>query len=192
MPLDEQDSYGTFNPRPALFKSEQEPTPEPEDEATPALPSFDPRLEEAFDGLIYLGALTKSFFFLGHRFNIRTLTQGEMLIVPMLMKDWVGTVGEAKAYVVGMVCLCIESVDGQSLPMPFEERPGGNIDWARQRFDHVKDRWFPFTIDKVYSEYLELEQTALDVVEAMGKASGPVDSTRGSNADSAGPSDKDS
>lgn len=185
MPVDEQNSYGTPDPYTAI----PEPAPPPEPQDAP-VPSFDPRLVEPFEGLLFLGSLSKSFLYLGHRFNIRTLNQGEILIVPRLMQDWVGGIGEAKAYTVAMVALCIDSVDGQNLPLPVEERRAGNIDWARQRFDYVQNHWFPFTIDKVYSEYLTLEQTALDVVEALEKASGPTDSTPGSNADSAGPNDR--
>lgn len=134
-------------------------------------PEFDPRYVEPFEGLIYLGALTKEFEWLGHKFVIRTLTTNEMLIVPLVIKKWEGTIGHARAYGACMVALATVSIDGQSLPTPVESSEVGHT-WAIHRFNHVTGRWFPYTIDKVYSEYLALEAQALETVEAMGKHSG--------------------
>lgn len=155
------------------------------------LPGFDPRYSEDFEGLLYLGALSKSFTWLGHSFVVRTLTQGELLLVPQLIRDWVGTVGEAKAYTTAMAALATISVDGQELPIPIGDGQG-EFSWAYQRFAYAKSNWFQFTIDRIYSEYLTLESRAQKVIDAMEKASGPVGSTDGSSDNSAGPNDEDS
>ena len=153
------------------------------------LPSFDPRYMQDFEGLLYLGALTKSFNWLGHTFVIRTLTQDEVLTVPILMKPWGGTIGEPKAYSTAMAALCVTSVDNKSLPTPVGDAQG-DYAWAFQRFAYAKSNWFQYTIDKVYSEYLMLEAKAQAVIEAMEKASGPAVSTGGLNDTSAGPTDE--
>ena len=155
------------------------------------LPTFDPRYAQDFEGLLYLGALSKSFTWLGHTFVIRTLTQDEVLTVPILMKPWGGTIGEPKAYSTAMSSLCVVSVDGKELPMPVGDNQG-DYAWAFQRFAYAKANWFQFTIDKVYNEYLVLEAKAAAVIDAMGKASGPEGLMDGSNATSAGPTDEDS
>lgn len=186
--------YGTYDPTEFLSPPDEEGQPQAPsrlyDENGKPLPSFDPRYAEAFEGLVFLGALTKEFDWLGHRFVIRTVGSDDLLAVAQVIKPWQGTMGEARAYTAAMVAMCVVSVDGQGLPTPVSAE-GGEYAWAYQRFNYVKARWFEFTQDKVYSEYKALEAEAAAVVEAMEKASGPAASTAGSNAASAGPSDKD-
>lgn len=192
MPVDEQ-GYGAYDPaevRPDLDAVEPEQPSGLRDEDGNPLPGFDPRYVDDFEGLLYIGALTKEFSWLGHRFVIRTLTQGELLLVPQLTKEWVGTIGDAKAYTTAMVALATVSVDGAELPIPIGDGQG-EYAWAFQRFNYVRNHWFQFTIDRAYSEYLTLESRAQQVIEAMEKASGPVGSTSGSPVTSAGPSDKE-
>lgn len=159
------------------------------DEQGQPLPSFDLRYSDDFEGLLYLGALTKSFSWLGHTFVIRTLTQDEILTVPILIKPWAGTMGEPKSYTTAMAALSVVSVDDKELPMPIGDGQG-DYAWAYQRFNYAKANWFQFTIDKIYTEYLVLEGKAQAVVEAMEKASGPAESTSGLNATSTGPTEE--
>lgn len=156
---------------PGAFKESQPGADAPSgDELTPGIP-FDPRYKEPLEGLMFLGSSAVTFGFLGHEFVIRTLTQDEHLIAPLLIKKWAGTIGEPKAYVTAMVALCIVSVDGEGLPIPFEESKD-EYAWAHMAFNHVKSRWFPYTIDHVYNQYQRLEAEVTRVLEAMGKASG--------------------
>jgi hypothetical protein len=171
----EGEEYGSYDPEEiVLLPEDDEETPEPvegvaEPELDPVL--FDPRYVEPFKGLLYLGALTKQFEWLGHKFVIRTLTTDELLAVPMLIKQWEDTIGHARAYSTAMVALATMSVDDEALPTPVQSA-STDYAWAFQKFNFVKGRWFVYTIDKVYSEYLELEKTAGEVIEAMGNASG--------------------
>lgn len=146
-------------------------------------PVFDERYAEDFNGLMYLGALSKEFSWLGHRFSIRTLYQGEYLAAAQVMGPFYGTIAEAKAYQTAMVALCVMSVDGQPLPTPVMVSQD-EIEWARQRFNHVKGNWFPPVIDVVYNEFLILEARARAVLDEMGKASGWAPSTLGSGENS--------
>lgn len=142
---------------------------------------FDPRYKEDFEGLAFLGALEARFSYIGHRFHIRTLTVNEILAVAQVMKEHVGTVGEMRAHATAMVALSVVSVDGIGLPAPFEEG-GSEYAWAQQRFDYVKAKWFPFTVDYVYERYLLLEARVNQVLAEMAeqiKKSGSQDSTPG-------------
>lgn len=165
------------------------------DEQGEPLPTFDMRHADAFNGLTFLGAMTSRFSWLGHDFVIRTLTQDELLQPPLLIKEWQGTVGEPKAYTTAMAAMCIVTIDGNELPIPLGNQPGRqNVDlaWAQLRFDYARKNWFQFTIDRIYSEYLDLENKVSEVIQAMGEAYGPTESTPGLNANSVGPSDEDS
>ena len=170
----EGEEYGSYDPDQIVpLPEEPEEAPEAEGVAEPSEDpvAFDERYVEPFKGLMYLGALTKQFEWLGHTFVIRTLTTDELLAVPMLIKDWEDTIGHPRAYATAMVALATMSVDGESLPTPIASS-GSNYAWAFQKFNYVKGRWFVYTIDHVYSQYLELETTASEVIKAMGEASG--------------------
>lgn len=142
---------------------------------------FDERHKQDFEGLAFLGALEARFSYIGHKFHIRTLTVDEILAVGQIMKDYVGTLGELRAHATAMVALSVVSVDGIGLPIPFEES-GSDYAWAQQRFDYVKAKWFPFTVDYVYERFLLLETRVNTVLNEMAeqiKKSEGQDSTPG-------------
>jgi hypothetical protein len=132
--------------------------------------SFDERHKEPFHGLMYLGALSKTFTWAGHEFHIRTLTTDEILIVALITARYEGTLAQNRAYSAAVVALATQSVDGEPLPFPYMESTGH--EWADQRFNYVTGKWYSFTIDAVYSEYLVLEAKAREVMNAMGNLSG--------------------
>lgn len=142
-------------------------------EAGDPLPEFDDRYREDFEGLAFIGSLSKQFEWLGHRFVVRTLTVDELLAVTLLTKEFDQSMGAGLAYRTAMAAMATVTVDGKELPIPFQSEPE-DFAWAYQRFNHVKARWFQFTVDAVYGEYLELEDRTRQVVMAMGKASGPT------------------
>lgn len=141
--------------------------------------TFDERHKDDFEGLAFLGALEARFDYIGHRFHIRTLTVDEALAVARIVKDFEGTIGDTKAYATAMVALSVVSVDGLGLPIPHEE---ASVDygWAYQRFDYVKAKWYPFTIDYVYERILLLEDRVRNVLTEMTEQAKKVRSRAGS------------
>lgn len=135
----------------------------------PTLPEFDPRWRNEFEGLLFLGALTKEFEWMGHRFTIKTLSTEELLEVSLLVKEWQNSLGEVKAYQAAMVSACLVKVDGKSMPQPLSRDPGDSP--VRNRMNLVL-RWFPTTLDAVYEQYLTLENNVAEVMDAMGKVGG--------------------
>lgn len=177
----EAESYASYDPAtvrpaplapPASSDAPQDfPEAHAESDVTAPGVTFDERHKEPFNGLMYLGALTKTFTWAGHEFHIRTLTTQEILIVAKLTAEFRGTLAEDRAYVSAVVALAVQSVDGTPLPFPYKESSIGH-EWAEQRFNHVTGNWFAYTIDAVYGEYLALEGKAREVVTAMGNPSG--------------------
>ena len=138
-------------------------------ETPEALPEFDPRVREDFDGLLYLGRLTDTFSFIGHTFVIRTLTTGEMLEVALLQKPYRESMGDMKAYQAALAAACVVSVDGKPMPLPITNEP---VDTALvNRFEYVKRTWFPPLIDVIYERFLALEDRVDQVLVAMGNQS---------------------
>lgn len=145
----------------------------------------DPRWHADFHGLLYLGALRGRFAWLGHVFRIRTLRSDEELIVAELGKMWQDTMGGARAHAIAMVALSIESVDGRPLPSPIGEHDG-SIGWAEERFRYA-GRWYSYTIDHVFSRYLELEARVRVVMDELGKGSAPMEPGLASTSTSTSP-----
>ena len=140
------------------------------DEEGNPLPSFDEQYKEDFHGLAFIGALSKTFDYLGHQIVIRTLTIDEALHIAQLTRDFGGTIGDGLAYRTATAALCVEQIDGAPLPQPLGGVSGYAI--AQNRFDYARQKWFQYTIDAIYTNYLELEVKTRQVVEAMGKAFG--------------------
>ncbi|WP_428957949.1 hypothetical protein [Streptomyces sp. cg35] len=175
------DTYGTYDPadRPGRKAATPQDQPKLVDEDGTELPPFDERHTESFTGLMYIGALTESFPWLGHNFVIRTLGVDEQLAVAQVTKQYEGTGGgEQLAYATAVVAMATVSVDGEELPTPIAE-DGKLAEWAHRRFAYVKANWFSYAIHEVFQRYLQLEDKAAQVVAAMGKAFGPTDSTPG-------------
>jgi len=129
---------------------------------------FDERWLKEFEGLLYVGALTSTFTWLGHRITIRTLKTDEVIESGMLIKDVIGTPGEPKAYQCAVLAGAILSVDSKDLPIPL-----GNAETRMQtRYEWLLRNWFPPTIDNVYQRYWSLEIKAREVIDAMVKALG--------------------
>lgn len=173
-PLDAYVPYDLSKARPSV--SEPVKAALTDEEGNP-LPEFDEKCQEDFHGLAFIGALSKTFTWLGHRFTIRTMTVEEALAVATLTKQWDETLGGPLAYRTAVAAVVTQKVDGQDLPMPVGA--GDRFTYFQQRFDYAITHWFQFTIDAIYNEYLELELKVRQVVDAMGKASGQTASTPG-------------
>lgn len=143
-----------------------------EEPAEGPLPEFDPRWRDEFAGLMYLGALSKEFTWLGHRISIRTLRSAELVATALLTKPYAETDGYLKACQGAIVAACVVRADGRPLPgVPLLTDAG--VDGVLEtNFRYVMDNWFPPVLDRVYQEYVELELLVRRVIEAMGKASG--------------------
>lgn len=172
----DQEPYQPFDITQVRTSAPREAEPLRDEDGT-ALPSFDERYREDFEGLAFIGSLSKTFQWLGHRFVIRTLTVDEMLAVATVSKAYADTIGNGLAYRTALVSLAVASVDGRDLPVPIGDSE--DLAWAFQRFDYAKAHWFQFTIDAIYNEYLELEEKTHRVVAAMGKAFAQTGSTTG-------------
>ncbi len=142
----------------------------PEAEEQDPLPEFDPRYRDELTGLIFLGALTDEFSWLGHDFKIRTLTTGELAEVALIAKPYAGSEAALKAWQAAIVAACMISVDGKAITVPLTNEVDDTM--VRAKFRYVMDKWFPPVLDVVYQRYVALEYTVRDVLEAMGKASG--------------------
>lgn len=152
--------------------TDQEPLPaaDGQQQDEEPLPEFDPRWKNDFEGLLYLGKLKKMFNYVGHKFVIRTMTVGEVIEIGLLTRDYVNTLGEIKAYQSAVCAACVVTVDGQAPPIPITDERADTV--LLNRFTYINAHWFPPIIDKIYEEYLLLEDRVRQVLEEMGKPVG--------------------
>jgi hypothetical protein len=143
------------------------------------IPEFDPRVRDDFNGLLYLGKLQRTFEWAGHEFTIRTLTVGEIIEIGLMHKQYADSLADIKAYQAAVVAACVELVDRRPLPFPISDDPSDTP--LLNRFNYVRDHWYPAVLDAVYTEYRVLEGTTAQVIAAMGKASGKAESILTSN-----------
>lgn len=131
---------------------------------------FDPKWKDEFLGLLYVGAMTSTFSYLGHKFVIRTLTQDELLEVALAIKEYMDTDAGVKAHMMAIVAACVVSVDGQALPHPITLEIGDSL--FQNHWRYVRANWYPPVIDAVFTQYARLEWKVREVIDALGEASG--------------------
>jgi hypothetical protein len=131
----------------------------------PKLPEFNPKHKVLLEGLLYLGRLERKFSWAGHDFKIKTLNSDERLRIGQMIMPWMGTLEEARAWIIAQVGVATITVDDQKVAIPLSE--GESMEeaafrWARQQY--------PWTIDAIYAHILDVEAQAQEVIEEMGKA----------------------
>ena len=143
-----------------------DPVPEEEEEDVAPLPKFDPRFREDFEGLLYIGKLRRQVRWLGHKFTLRTMNVEELMEAGQLHKPYVGTISDIKAWQSIIIAAAIETVDGRPLPLPMSDQESE----FEAKFHYILRHWYPITVDRLYEEYLILEDQVQKVIEQMGKA----------------------
>jgi hypothetical protein len=141
--------------------------PEVKEEPKKDLPNFDEKHKQDLEGLLYLGKLSKTFRWAGHKFKIRTLTTQDILEVGRLSKPYIGTSAEMRAWQAAMAGACTVSVDGQVIYPPLnpgETEVEAHFRWANDQY--------PWTIDKIFEQLMLLDGVVAEVLEEMGKVSG--------------------
>lgn len=130
------------------------------------LPEFDPKYRTPFEGLLFIGKVSRTFKWLGHTFVIRTPRIDEILEIGQLHEPYNTSVADVKAYQTYLLATIIETVDGQPLPLPISN----DVSLIASKADYIKRHWYPWTVDKLYDEYLILDSGVRAVHDALGKA----------------------
>lgn len=120
---------------------------------------------EPLCGLMFLGALTKEIEYAGHTFLIHTLTEGEILRVGQLVRDYNNSPTEIESRKVYTVAACIDMVDG----LPLTESYKAGYDKIYEKAKAVKE-WYPASVHEIYLAYIDLEQAAIEVSKALKKS----------------------
>jgi hypothetical protein len=136
------------------------------DDEEVVLPEFDPKYRTPFEGLLFIGKVSRTFKWLGHTFVIRTPRIDEILEIGQLHEPYNTSVADVKAYQTLLLAAIVETVDGQPLPIPISD----DVSLIQSKFDYIKRHWYPWTLDKLYEEYLLLDAGVKAVHDELGKA----------------------
>lgn len=121
---------------------------------------FSPDIREDVRGLAFLGYLTESFRFCGHRFTIETLRPHVKYAIGQAMEPYRNTLVEPDVFASFHVACALTSVDGDRNFCP---PMGDNLrEWVDGRFDWLTTEtgWLQPTIDFLFIKFAALEEKA--------------------------------
>lgn len=127
--------------------------------------AFPDDVRQDVDGLIWLGHLDTSISFCGHDFVLRTLRGDEELLAGYVMKEFIETIGQAKAHVWATLALALVAVDGAEDFCP--QATPNKRDYARARFNWITSNWYWPTALFLYNHYTSLLQRQQEALEAL-------------------------
>jgi hypothetical protein len=123
---------------------------------------FPPEVQEAVDGLIHLGELSKDFEFCGHTFGLRTLRAQEEMAAAKAVEPFKDTLKEPQAFASSQVALALTHVDGNEAFCP---QAGPNqTAFAVARFNYITQNWYWPTIEFLYTCYVDLLQVQIEAI----------------------------
>jgi hypothetical protein len=158
-----------LEPPTGVDDAEEEASGTPPVEEEEPLPEFDPKYRKEFEGLMFLGALQETFFWMGHSFTIRTLKADEIVEIGLMVQPYGTTLGSVKAYQAASIAAALIDVDGRGLPLAIDKTEPD----LRAKFRYILDNWYPPVIDAIYDRMLRLEHKVGLIIQAsLGEAQG--------------------
>lgn len=141
-------------------------------EDSPAtLSGYPPEIQQDVEGLTHLGYLEDDFDFCGHHFVIRTLRGDEELLAALACKEYLETLGQARAWNWAQIAMSLVAIDGQEdfcPPLGPDKRA-----YAKARFRYVTGNWFwnPMgrKLSEKFGELLERADGAAKVIEDLSE-----------------------
>jgi len=130
---------------------------------------FSPDIRRPVEGLLYLGKLSRTIDFCGHKFTIKTLLPHEKLAISLVVQPYRNTLGEADAFRNAHVGMAVTAIDGDT---NFCAPIGPDLDdFARARLVYVTQKWYDPVIDFLWNEYLLLESEAAKAIQEIDRLS---------------------
>jgi hypothetical protein len=128
-----------------------------------SLAEFPAETVQDVSGLLYLGQLTKQVSWGGHSFLLRTLRVHEELAIGLVTRKHEQTFTLGKAVAAATVGAALMEVDGTEFAAALGPDAESNID---HRFNKVQEYFWP-VIERLYEEYLELQDQQLKAFDAL-------------------------
>lgn len=129
-----------------------------------------PEEEVMFASLLTCGRRSKTVKVLDHTVVVETLNNDDDLRIGLFVKDYVGSIGEQRAYQVGVAAAGIRTFDGR----PLATTVYTDVDQSAL-FDEkaaIVLKMYPLVTQRIYRAVLEAEKEFAELVERLGKSNG--------------------
>lgn len=106
-----------------------------------------------FNELLQIGHITQKFEWSGHKFEIRTLTIEEELVVGQLIKEYKDSIAEEKAVAVALAAASLVSINDKPFMPSYEKSAFISV---REKFNYIKNNWHWVVVENINTEYIQL------------------------------------
>jgi hypothetical protein len=122
-----------------------------------------------FNELIHVGHLVEKFDWYNHKFEIRTLTIEEELIIGQLVKEFKDSIAEEKAVAVAIAAASLVSINDKPFMPKYEK---SSFTAIRDRFAYIKENWHWVVIEAINAEYIQMLARLFQILEDVENLSG--------------------
>lgn len=143
-----------------------EPVVAAEEEIT----ELSPEEEVMFASLLTCGRRSKVLHLLDHTVVVQTLCGDDDLRIGLYVKDYVGSLGEQRAYQIAVAAAGIRTIDGKPLASSLYEQAGNDA-----LFDEKATKvaaMYPTVINRIYRAVLDAEKEFVELATRLGKLDG--------------------
>ena len=127
-----------------------------------------PEEEVMFASLLTCGRRTKTLRVLDHTVVVESLNCDDDLRIGLYMKDYTGTIGEQRAYQVGVAAAGIRTIDGR--PLVQQLYPDADAFFDEKVAKVVK--MYPTVVGHIYRAVIDAEKEFVELVTRLGKLPG--------------------
>lgn len=142
------------------------PVEEPEDEGE----SLSPEEEIMFSSLLTCGRRTKTVKVMDHTVVVQSLNNDDDLRIGLWIKEYQGSLGEQRAYQVGVAAAGIRSIDGKPVVKTlFQE---ADLDALFAEKVAIVIKMYPHATRRIYEAVIDAEKEFIQLVDTLGKSNG--------------------
>lgn len=129
-----------------------------------------PEEEVMFASLLTCGRRTKTVKVLDHVVVVQTLNCDDDLRIGLWAKPYVDSLGEQRAYQIGVAAAGIRSIDGRPFVATLYE--GADESALFDEKAAKVSKMYPHAVQRIYRAVLDAEKEFVSLVERLGKSSG--------------------
>lgn len=143
-----------------------DPPPAPEPEGI----ELSPEEEVMFASLMTCGRRSKTIKVMDHTVVVQSLNNDDDLRIGLWLKDYEGSIGEQRAYQVGVAAAGIRSIDGR--PVVTTLFAEADLDALFAEKVAIVIKMYPHATRQIYDAVIEAEKEFVKLVETLGKSNG--------------------
>lgn len=142
------------------------------EESIDPLKIFPVEIQQAVEGLTYLGQLTETVSFCGHTFTLRTLKPHHEMAISQVLQPYRNTIFEVDVFQHLHVGLALTEVDGRDDFCP--QAGPDEVAFVKARLSYLTNEetgWYRPTLDFLWQRYALLEATAAKAIAELDRLS---------------------